>query len=52
MHMLELTNQIWRLVELKGKKENKSKSKDKEQDEEMDTSANTSTQGILFTLFF
>lgn len=52
MHILELSNPIWRLVELKGKKDNKSKSKDKEQDDQtMDTSAATSTQG-LFRCFF
>lgn len=53
MHMLELSNQTWRLVELKGKKEAKSKSSgDKEQDDYMDTSATSSTQGTFSQHFF
>lgn len=43
MHILELSNPTWRLVELKGKKENKSTKKETDgNDDEMDTSAPTS----------
>lgn len=46
MHMLELSNPMWRLIELKGKKENKSlKSKDNQNDDEMDTSSTSTSQG-------
>lgn len=44
MHLLELANPTWRLIELKGKKD-KLKSKDKEDDVDMDAEAQTSTQG-------
>lgn len=51
MHLLELVNATWRLIELKGKKD-KSKSKDKEE-EDMDMDAQSSTQGfILFFIIF
>lgn len=48
MHQLDLTNQTWRLLELKGKKENKStKSKEKSENEEtMETSSASTSQGL------
>lgn len=48
MHILDLSNPTWRLVELKGKKENKaSKSEKEENDDQMDTSAPTSQGNVI-----
>lgn len=44
MHLFELANPTWRLIELKGKKENKSSKKDKD-DDEMETSSAPVSQG-------
>lgn len=48
MHMLELNNPTWRVIELKGKKDVKSsKSKEKEIDDiEMDAPAAATSQGF------
>lgn len=52
MHMLELANPTWRLIELKGKKDS-SKSKDKETDDaDMESDAQASTQGLFFPSIF
>lgn len=54
MHSLELSNPVWRLIELSGKKEKKagkSKSDDSKDVEEMETAAQTS-HGVFNELFF
>lgn len=45
MHLLELANPTWRLIELKGKKDKPSKSKNKEDEEEVETDSKATTQG-------
>lgn len=51
MHLLELANPTWRLIELKGKKD-KSKSKEKDADDvDMDADAQASTQGNYLYYF-
>ncbi|XP_031635184.1 kelch domain-containing protein 4 [Contarinia nasturtii] len=44
MHLLDLSNPTWRLIELKGKKDKSTKSKDKKEEEGMDTDAKATTQ--------